>query len=48
MITATRSSTAPAIWKQLDYPDAPELLCLLMLGGVDRDFERSPPSPSRP
>jgi hypothetical protein len=40
----TRDSGAlrhvPLIWKQLDYPDAPELLRLLMLGGVDRDLEK--------
>jgi hypothetical protein len=30
----------PQIWKELDYPDAPELLRLLMLGGVDRDLEK--------
>jgi hypothetical protein len=36
----TEQAHVPLIWKQLDYPDAPELLRLLMLGGVDRDLEK--------
>jgi hypothetical protein len=36
----TEQIHVPLIWKQLDYPDAPELLRLLMLGGVDRDLEK--------
>ncbi|HJQ08046.1 MAG TPA: hypothetical protein VJ836_01035 [Candidatus Saccharimonadales bacterium] len=30
----------PLVWKALDYPDAPELVRLLKLGGVDRDLEK--------
>lgn len=30
----------PLIWKALDYPDAPELLRLLNLRGVDRNLEK--------
>ncbi len=30
----------PLIWKELEYPDAPELMRVLMLGGVDRDLEK--------
>jgi hypothetical protein len=36
----TEQAHVPLIWKQLDYPDAPELMRLLMLGGVDRDLEK--------
>jgi hypothetical protein len=36
----TEQAHVPLVWKQLDYPDAPELLRLLMLGGVDRDLEK--------
>jgi hypothetical protein len=30
----------PLVWKELDYPDAPELMRPLKLGGVDRDLEK--------
>jgi hypothetical protein len=30
----------PLVWKALDYPDAPELMRVLKLGGVDRDLEK--------
>jgi hypothetical protein len=36
----TEQTHVPLIWKQLDYPDAPELLRLLMLDGDDRDLEK--------
>jgi hypothetical protein len=36
----TEQDHVPRIWKELDYPDAPELMRLLMLGGVDRDLEK--------
>jgi hypothetical protein len=36
----TEQAHVPLIWKELDYPDAPELMRLLMLGGVDRDLEK--------
>jgi len=36
----TEQAHVPLIWKQLNYPDAPELLRVLMLGGVDRDLEK--------
>lgn len=31
---------APLVWKALGYPEAPELIRLLKLGGVDRDLEK--------
>lgn len=31
---------APLVWKALGYPEAPELVRLLKLGGVDRDLEK--------
>jgi hypothetical protein len=36
----TEQAHVPRIWKELDYPDAPELMRLLMLGGVNRDLEK--------
>ena len=36
----TEEVHAPMVWKMLDYPDAPELMRLLKLGGVDRDLEK--------
>lgn len=36
----TEQAHVPKVWKELDYPDAPELMRLLMLGGVDRDLEK--------
>ena len=36
----TEQVHAPLVWKALDYPDAPELMRLLKLGGVDRDLEK--------
>ena len=37
---ATEEVHAPLVWNALDYPDAPELMRLLRLGGVDRDLEK--------
>jgi hypothetical protein len=34
----TEEVHTPLIWKELDYPDAPELMRPLKLGGVDRDL----------
>jgi hypothetical protein len=31
---------APLVWKALGFPDAPELMRLLKLGGVDRDLQK--------
>jgi hypothetical protein len=31
---------APKIWKALEYPDAPELIRVLNLGGTDRDMQK--------
>jgi hypothetical protein len=36
----TEQAHVPRVWKELDYPDAPELMRLLMLGGVARDLEK--------
>jgi hypothetical protein len=36
----TEQTHVPLIWKELDYPDAPELMRLLMLGGVARNLEK--------
>jgi len=36
----TEEAHIPLVWKVLDYPDAPELMRLLKLGGVDRDLEK--------
>ena len=36
----TEQAHVPWIWKELDYPDAPELMRLVMLGGVNRDLEK--------
>ena len=36
----TEQAHVPRVWNELDYPDAPELMRLLMLGGVDRDLEK--------
>lgn len=33
----TEQDHVPRIWKELDYPDAPELMRLLMLGGANKD-----------
>ena len=36
----TEEVHAPRVWELLGYPDAPELMRLLKLGGVDRDLEK--------
>jgi hypothetical protein len=36
----TEQVHVPMIWHELSYPDAPELMRLLMLGGVTRDLEK--------
>ena len=36
----TEEVHAPLVWELLGYPDAPELMRLLKLGGVDRDLEK--------
>jgi hypothetical protein len=36
----TEQVHVPLVWKDLGYSDAPELMRLLMLGGVDRDLEK--------
>jgi hypothetical protein len=36
----TEEAHIPLVWKALDYPEAPELMRLLKLGGVDRDLEK--------
>lgn len=36
----TEQAHVPRIWKELDHPDAPELLRLLLLGGVARNLEK--------
>ena len=36
----TEEVHVPLVWKALDYPEAPELMRLLKLGGVDRDLEK--------
>jgi hypothetical protein len=36
----TEQAHVPRVWKELDYPDAPELMRLLMLGGVSKDLEK--------
>lgn len=36
----TEQVHVPLVWKALDYPDAPELIRVLKLGGVDRDLEK--------
>lgn len=36
----TEEAHIPLVWNALDYPDAPELMRLLKLGGVDRDLEK--------
>jgi len=33
----TEQDHVPRIWKELDFPDSPELMRLLMLGGTDKD-----------
>ena len=36
----TEEVHVPLVWKALGYPDAPELVRVLRLGGVDRDLEK--------
>lgn len=36
----TEQVHVPLVWKALDYPNAPELMRVLKLGGVDRDLEK--------
>jgi hypothetical protein len=36
----TEQVHVPLVWQALDYPDAPELMRLLKLGGVDRNLEK--------
>jgi hypothetical protein len=36
----TEEVHAPLVWELLGYPNAPELIRLLKLGGVDRDLEK--------
>lgn len=36
----TEEVHTPLVWKELDYPDAPELMRPLKLDGVDRDLEK--------
>lgn len=36
----TEQVHAPLVWKALDYPEAPELMRLLKLGGVGKDLEK--------
>ena len=36
----TEYTHVPMVWKELDYPDAPELVRLLNLRGVDHDLEK--------
>lgn len=36
----TEQVHVPLVWRELGYPDAPELMRLLMLGGVTRDLEK--------
>lgn len=36
----TEEAHIPLVWKALDYPNAPELIRSLRLGGVDRDLEK--------
>ena len=36
----TEYAHVPMVWKALDYPDAPELMRLLNLRGVDRNVEK--------
>jgi hypothetical protein len=36
----TEYTHVPLVWKELDYPDAPELVRLLNLRGVDHDLEK--------
>lgn len=33
----TEQDHVPRVWQELDYPDAPELMRLLMLGGANKD-----------
>jgi hypothetical protein len=36
----TEQTHVPLVWQELDYPDAPELMRLLMLGGVAKNLEK--------
>jgi hypothetical protein len=36
----TEQVHVPLVWKELEYPDAPELMRLLLLGGVDKDLQK--------
>ena len=36
----TEQAHVPLIWRELDYPDAPELMRLFMLGGVNKNLEK--------
>lgn len=36
----TEQIHVPLVWNELGFPDAPELIRVLMLGGVDRDLEK--------
>jgi hypothetical protein len=36
----TEQAHVPIVWKELGYPNAPELMRLLWLGGVDKDLEK--------
>src|ERR1700733_6369120 len=36
----TEYTHVPLVWKELDYPDAPELVRLLNLRGVDHNLEK--------
>ncbi len=36
----TEQVHVPLVWKALDYPNAPELMRVLKLGGVNRDLEK--------
>jgi hypothetical protein len=36
----TEEAHVPKVWEALGYPEAPELMRLLKLGGVDRDLEK--------
>ena len=36
----TEQAHVPLVWRELDYPDAPELMRLFMLGGVNKNLEK--------
>jgi hypothetical protein len=36
----TEQTHVPLVWRGLDYPDAPELMRLFMLGGVNKNLEK--------